>query len=127
MSTLDRLLERRRGNESPRAECCHSLDAEPSSLVVETPGGESWVFPWAHLTSACLSRSGDRDEMRLTFTSHEVTLRGLHLAALRDLVATVRLATIRPAPTKFARAAADQPFIDVVTVRALQATAEAER
>lgn len=117
MSTLDRLLERRRTNEPARPECCHSIDAQPACLTVEMPAGESWVFPWAHLTSARLTRPDDRDELRLVFTSHEVTLRGLNLAALRDLVATVRLATICPAPTKYARAAADQPFIDAVAVR----------
>lgn len=118
MSTLDQLLERRRAAES-RGECCHSVDPQPACLLVATPTGESWVFPWSHLTSARLSHNGDRDELCLVFTSHEVTLRGLHLTLLRDLVATVRLATIRPAPTKYSRAAVDQPFIDAVTVRPL--------
>ena len=117
MSTLDRLLEKRPTADGTRSACCHSVDPQPSCLLVDTPTGESWVFPWSHLAFARLSHAAGRDELCLTFSTHEVTLRGQHLTALRDLVASVQLATVRPAPAKYARAAPEQPFIDGVTVR----------
>lgn len=126
MSTLDRLLERRRGAEPSRAECCHTIDPQPASLVVTTPIGESWVFPWTQLASARLIPGTERDELRLTFTTHEVILRGLRLTVIRDLVAAIQLATVRPAPAKFSRAAADQPFIDAIAVRANTGRADGE-
>jgi len=116
MSALNQLLERRKAAETPTAQPCHTVDAQPACLLVTAPAGESWVFPWHHLTSARLATVDDRDELQLVFTSHEVTLRGLNLTPLRDLVATVRLATIRPAPTKYTKAAGDEPFIDSVRV-----------
>lgn len=117
MSTLDRLMERRREAESARVECCHTVATQPACLLVSTAAGESWVFPWSQLAAAQLTPSADRDELRLTFVTHEVALRGLRLWLLRDLVAALQLATVRPAPAKFSRAAADQPFVEAVTVR----------
>ena len=114
MSSLDQLLERRRASAAAQGECCHTVDPQPSCLIVATPTGESWVFPWSHLASARLSQTAD--ELRLVFTTHEVTLRGLRLGPLRDLVATVRLATVRAAPAKHQRAT-DEPYIDGVTVQ----------
>jgi hypothetical protein len=125
MSALNQILERRRAAEVPTAQPCHSNDAQPASLLVTTPAGESWVFPWHHLTSARLAVVEDRGELQLVFTSHKVTLRGFNLTPLRDLVATVRLATIRPAPTKYTKSAGDEPFIDSVEVTAVPSPRDA--
>jgi hypothetical protein len=123
---LNQLLERRRAAEPAAGQPCHSIDAQANSLIVATLSGESWVFPWSQLTSARLSEADDRDELLLMFASHEVVLRGLHLTPLRDLVATVRLAAVRAAPTKYTKAAGDEPFIDSVRVRAHPARAAGE-
>lgn len=117
MSTLNQLLERRRAAES-RSESCHSIEPQPPCLAITATTGEDWVFPWSQLVSARLTHQTDRNELCLAFTSHEVTVRGLHLSELRNAVTTLRLAALRPAPTKYSRAAADQPFIETITVQA---------
>ena len=119
MSTLNQLIERRRASDATPPQACHSIDAQPACLIVATPGGESWVFPWSHLAAAHLRPTEARDELRLVFTHYEVLLRGLHLGPLRDLVATLRLAAVRPAPTKYTKNAGDEPFIESVTISPL--------
>ena len=90
-----------------------------------TASEERWIFPWHHLTAAHLTSAGGRDQLRLIFTGHEVTLKGYHLDDLSDPIATIRLAAVRPAPTKYSKSANKEPFIDSVQVTAVACTRDA--
>jgi hypothetical protein len=117
MSSLQQAIDRRRA-EDAGAQPCHSMNAQVASLTVVTSADEKWIFPWHHLAVAHLTRSGEREELQLTFASHLVTIRGRNLGALAELVAAVRLATVRPAPGKYARSAEPEPFVDALLVTA---------
>ena len=116
MSSLQQLLDRRRADEPTEPKLCHGIQAQAYALTVITSAEEKWIFPWHHLTSAHLTRSAARDELKLTFTSHVVTLRGRNLGPLSDLVAAAQLASLRVAPSKHALATATDPFIDALHI-----------
>jgi hypothetical protein len=125
MSSLSQLLERRSATENAASHACHSINPEVSSLVVTTATGECWILPWHQLTAAHLTSAGGRDQLRLIFSGHEVTMKGHHLEGLSDLIATVRLATVRPAPTKYSKSADKEPFIDSIQVTAVASVRDA--
>lgn len=116
MSSLQKLIDRRRAAQPVTAQLCHAVHAQAHALTVVSSADEKWVFPWHHLASAHFARTDGREQIVLTFSSHVVTLQGHNLAALLDLVANVQLATLRPAPGKFAKGADDQPFVETLHV-----------
>lgn len=116
MSSLREMLESRRASESAPSHACHGMEAQPACLIVTTNTGESWVFPWAHLAAAQFAKNDHREELRLMFTSHEIRLAGVNLAALRDLAATLQLARVRPTPKKYQKTVDAEPFIEAVQV-----------
>ncbi len=116
MSSLQQLLDRRRSDESATSNACYSLAQHAPTLSVQTSADECWVLPWPHLVAAVHSGQGARQQLVITFPAQEVTLRGAHLAALRDAIAAGRLCDVRPAPGKYDKAATAEPFIDAVHV-----------
>ena len=77
---------------------------------------ETWIFPWHQLTSAQFTTNAGRDRLVLSFTAHAVTLTGRDLDALCALIARLQLATLRPAPAKYAKASNAEPFIEALQV-----------
>lgn len=116
MSSLSQMLERRRAADGAPTHVCHSVEAQPACLLVTTATGESWVFPWTQLAAAHFAKRDLHEHLRLVFTSHEVLLAGVNLAALRDLVATLQLARLQPAPTKYQKTADTEPFLESIQV-----------
>lgn len=116
MSSLQKLIDQRRAVQPVTAQLCHAVHAQAHALTIVTSADEKWVFPWHHLASAHFARTEGCERITLTFSSHVVTLQGHNLAALLDLVANVQLATLRPAPGKFAKGADDQPFVEALHV-----------
>lgn len=114
MSSLSQLLERRRAAEGAGTEC-HHMEAQPACLIVTTGTGESWIFPWSQLAAAHCTCTADRETLKLVFGSHEVRVTGANLAPLRELVAGLQLARIRPAPGKF-RKSETEPFLESIHV-----------
>jgi hypothetical protein len=118
MSSLQQLLDRRKADQPAAAQLCHAVHPQASALSVVTSADERWIFPWHHLVAAQHVRANEREELRLTFTSHLVTLRGRNLTALADLVATAQLASLRVAPSKYGKAGDAEPFVDSLHVAA---------
>jgi hypothetical protein len=118
MSSLQQLVDRRRSESAAESHLCHTVEPQSAALVIVTATDEKWIFPWHQLTHAHLTRANDREQLALTFTSHVVTLRGRCFAPLADLVASLRLATVRPAPSKYGKSTDPEPFIDAITVAA---------
>ena len=115
MSALQQILDRRRADGQPEGHLCHSVEPQLAALTVITSAQERWIFPWHQLASAQFT-AGVRDQLRLTFTSHLVTITGRDLLAFCDLVARTQLASIRPAPTKYAKATPNDPFVESLHV-----------
>jgi hypothetical protein len=115
MSSLQQAIDRRRA-DSAEAHVCHTFEAQVASLTVVTSAQEKWIFPWHQLTSAQFSLAAGRERLLLTFTSHVVTLQGHDLTALCDLIARLQLASLRPAPAKYAKASNAEPFVETLLV-----------
>ena len=118
MSSLQQLLDRRRADQPATAQLCHAVHPQATALSVVTSADERWIFPWHHLTAAQHTRTGEREELCLTFTSHVVTLRGRHLTPLADLIGTTQLASLRVAPSKYGKAGDAEPFVETLHVAA---------
>ena len=114
MSSLSQMLERRRAADGAGTEC-HNMEAQPACLIATTGAGESWIFPWTQLAAAHFTRTADRETLTLVFASYEVRVTGSNLAAVRDMVAALQLARIRPAPSKF-RKSDTEPFLESIHV-----------
>lgn len=127
MSALQQILDRRRGESDETAPLCHTLEANASALIVVISSKQSWILPWHHLASARLAKGDERDELRLTFTDHEVTLVGRRLGVLAELIATSRLGAVRAAPAKYAKIVDTEPFIEVIHLKHHDAEAEPPR
>lgn len=119
MSSLQQLLDRRRADQpAATVQLCHAVHPQANALSVVTSADERWIFPWHHLAAAQHTRAGEREEIRLTFTSHLVTLRGRNLTPLADLIATTQLASLRVAPSKYGKAGEAEPFVESLQVAA---------
>ncbi len=116
MSSLQQLIDRRRAEASPEAQPCHAIDAQLVALVAVTSAAERWVFPWHQLVVAQFTSANGRDQLALTFPSHQVTIAGRALVGFCDLIARGQLATVRPAPTKYAKGSDGTPFVDALHV-----------
>lgn len=117
MSGLQQLVDRRKAEGNTASHLCYSVDATTLSFMVEASNGASWVLPWQNFSSAVLSVENGRDQLVVTFPDQQVTLRGLHLALLRDAIAARSLATIRVAPSKYLKAGGPEPLVDSIQVR----------
>lgn len=118
MSSLQQLLDRRRSDQPATLQLCHAVNPQATALSVVTSADERWIFPWHQLTAAQHTRAGEREELRLLFTSHVVTLRGRNFTALADLVASSQLASLRVAPSKYGKAGDAEPFVESLQVAA---------
>lgn len=118
MSSLQQLLDRRRVDQPATLQLCHAVNPQATALSVVTSADERWIFPWHQLTAAQHTRADEREELRLLFTSHVVTLRGRNLTALADLVASSQLASLRVAPSKYGKAGDAEPFVEALSVTA---------
>lgn len=118
MSSLQQFIDRRRAEASPDGQFCHAAETQLAALCVITSADERWLFPWPQLIFAQFAGSSGRETLRLTFTSHVVTITGRQLGVLCELIARNQLALVRPAPTKFAKATEDRPFVEALHVAA---------
>ena len=90
-----------------------------TSLLVETPDGETWLLPWSHFVFGRHKEVGERERLVLTFVAHEVALSGLNLGAIIPEVVHQRLERLRAAPGKYLKSSGNQPFIAQIQVRSL--------
>ena len=120
MSTLQQSLNRRRSvlGESNR-HLCYSIQPEAPALTIRAAGGEQWVLPWTHFVFARHQADDKAERLLLTFTSHEVLVRGDSLVALADEVAGGSLESLCELPTKYRDRTTDEPFVESIRVRAL--------
>jgi hypothetical protein len=121
MSSLQHLLEQRRGATPALTPPCHTTDAQSLTLTVQSSPHETWVFPWPQLAFARLTRA-DAEQLCLTFASHEVIVQGRNLTGLLEPLVRLHLASVRAGPVALAASALDHPYIDGLTVRPIPRT-----
>lgn len=98
---------------------CWSRDAQAQALRIELDDGQYFIFPYAHFVFASLKRTGDEDELRISFTTHDVRVRGRGLMALLSAVQKMSIEWIKPLPKRYERLAT----ADAVLVAKLDVTA----
>ena len=117
MTTLREALQNRRTAELPAKHSCDVADVPVRALQIHAWNGGRWVLPWAHFSAAHHQRTGETEQLVLSFVRHEVHVEGTGLVLLLPAIAGFRLDCLRDLPETF-RALIDknEPFILRVSV-----------
>ena len=117
--TLKEEIASRRVVESDGLNPPYASKEHATSLLVETPDGETWLLPWRHFVFGRHQKVGERERLVLTFVAHEVALSGLNLGAIIPEVVHQRLERLRAAPGKYLKSSGNEAFIEQIQVRSL--------
>ena len=97
---------------------CWGREAQAQTLRVELDGGSCFIFPYSHFVFASLKDAGDENELQISFTTHDVQVRGRGLMALLNAVQKMSIEWIKPLPKRYERlATADAVFVAKLDVR----------
>jgi hypothetical protein len=100
---------------------CWSRDPQAQALRVEIGGGSWFIFPYSHFAFASLERTEDRELLRISFTTHNVRIRGRGLMALLNAMQKMSIDWIKSLPNRYEKlAAADAVFIGNIDVQELR-------
>jgi hypothetical protein len=83
------------------APTCWQREAPCACLRIETSPRESYLFPYQHLVTASLSHSEEAETLRLTFSLHEVEIKGRNLRALLLAFQDFAVKWIRAIPERY--------------------------
>ncbi len=102
---------------------CWSRDPQAQALRIEVDESKYFIFPYTHFVFASLKRTGDEDELRISFTTHDVRVCGRGLMALLNAVQKMSIEWIKPLPKRYERlATADAVFVAKLDVAASTGT-----
>jgi hypothetical protein len=100
---------------------CWSRDPQAQALRIELDDGKYFVFPYTHFVFACLERAEDQDALRISFTTHDVRVRGRGLMSLLSAAQKMSIDWIKPLPNRYEDlAAADAVFVVKIDVQELR-------
>ena len=100
-------------------------DAQAQALRVELADESCFFFPYAHLRFASLQRVETDELLHISFTTHEIHVRGRNLRALALAVQKLSADWIRELPARYeGLAVPDGAFVAKIEVK--ESTAEAE-
>ncbi len=88
-----------------RSVVCWNEDPQTQALRVELKSGSFFVFPVSHFLSAEFTRGIEGDVLKLLFTTHEVTIRGLHLREVALALQKLAVEWIKEIAPKYAKLA----------------------
>jgi hypothetical protein len=80
---------------------CWQREAPCACLRIETSPRESHLFPYQHLVTASLSQSEQEETLRLTFSLHDVEIKGRNLRALLLALQDFAVKWIRAIPERY--------------------------
>jgi hypothetical protein len=83
------------------APMCWQREAPCACLRIETSPHESHLFPYQHLVTASLAHGEQEDTLRLTFSLHDVEIRGRNLRALLLALQDFAVKWIRAIPERY--------------------------
>ena len=98
-------------------------DSQKGSAVSDQPTGlevvllgQTFVFPWNQFLYA----EGDDEQIRLSFSTHDVIIRGVQLRPLLDDMSAQRITCLRESGRADAFRSASTPQIISITVRKVE-------
>lgn len=96
---------------------CWSRDPQAQALRVELSDGQCFIFPYTHFVFASLERTEDQEVLRISFTTHDVRVRGHGLMALLNAVQKMSIDWIKPLPSRYEKlVAVDAAFVEKIDV-----------
>ena len=80
---------------------CWQREAPCPCLRVETSPSGAHVFPYQHFITASLAHAGERETLRLSFSSHDVELQGHNLRTLLLALQDFAVKWVRAMPERY--------------------------
>ena len=105
-----------------RSVVCWNEDPQTQALRVELKSGDFFVFPVSHFLCAEFTRGDKGDVLKLVFTTHEITIRGLHLREVALALQKLAVEWIKEIAPKYAKLA--EPNTAVILSIEVVATAQ---
>lgn len=101
---------------------CWERDPNAQALRVELNDGSTFIFPYAHLSFAKLTRDAAAETLKLVFSTHEVRVAGRKLRELSIAVQKLSVDWIKEIPARYAQLAEhDAAFIETIMVKEMAA------
>jgi hypothetical protein len=100
MNSLQQSLDSRQSADDPPTTVSITKTAA-AGLEVRTSTGEDWAIPWPHFVGARFYRDPDGERIVLSFTEHEITVKGLRLGPLLKEIAGCRIEFLAPLPPNY--------------------------
>jgi hypothetical protein len=99
------------------APTCWQREAPCACLRIETSPRESHLFPYQHLVTASLAHGEQEETLRLTFSLHDVEIKGRNLRSLLLALQDFAVKWIRAMPERYhTLAAADDGLITDIRI-----------
>jgi len=73
-------------------------------LRVELATGELYVLPYQHFVAAHLSRTNEFDLLKISFSTHEISIEGAKLRELAIALSELSIGFIAEVPSRYQRA-----------------------
>jgi hypothetical protein len=112
-------------NMSTKTTECWASDPQARGLRIEATPDRSLLLPHNHFIFAELDSSGDEQNLKLVFTTHEISVRGHSLRRIETALHRLELSFITTLPEKYHSLVAEgQPTIREIVVTEIKSTSE---
>lgn len=88
-------------------------ERQTACLRIELESGEIYVLPYQHFVAAHLSRSNDAESLKISFSTHEVSIEGSKLRELALALSDLVLASIAEVPLRYQKSASGTKIIAI--------------
>jgi hypothetical protein len=78
---------------------CWASDPQARALRIEVTPEHSLLLPHNHFIFAELDSGGDEQNLKLVFTTHEITVRGHHLRRIETVIQRMELSLLAKLPS----------------------------
>jgi hypothetical protein len=96
---------------------CWASDPQARGLRIELTTKRSLLLPHNHFIFAELDSGGDEQNLKLVFTTHEITVRGHHLRRIETVLQRMELSLLAKLPNNHQKVITEgQPVILEITV-----------
>lgn len=106
---------------------CWGRDIQAQALRVEVGDGPCFIFPYTHFMFASLEPNEDQEILLISFTTHDVRVRGRGLRTLLNALQKTSVDWIKSLPNRYEKlAAGDAVFVARIDVQELRDESEWE-
>jgi hypothetical protein len=96
-------------NMSTKTPECWASDPQARGLRIEVSPDRSLLLPHNHFIFAELDSSGDEQNLKLVFTTHEISVRGHHLRRIETVLQRMELSLLAKLPSNQRKAYHGRP------------------